>query len=85
MKYRKLPVVIEAFQFTESGKYIHYPEWFNAALARDVVKMYADHLLIETLEGTHKAGLGDWIIQGVKGELYPCKSEIFEMTYEAMP
>lgn len=37
---------------------------------------------IETLEGTHSANRGDYIIQGVKGELYPCKPDIFEMTYE---
>ena len=37
---------------------------------------------IETLEGTMKANKGDWIIKGVKGELYPCKPDVFEMTYE---
>ena len=39
-------------------------------------------LSIETLEGTMKANKGDWIIRGVKGELYPCKPDVFEMTYE---
>ena len=37
---------------------------------------------IKTLEGTMKANKGDWIIKGVKGELYPCKPDVFEMTYE---
>ena len=37
---------------------------------------------IDTLEGTHHASVGDWIITGVKGEKYPCKPDIFEMTYE---
>ena len=37
---------------------------------------------IETLEGTMRANAGDWIIRGVKGELYPCKPDIFEATYE---
>lgn len=41
-----------------------------------------DHLVIKTLEGDHRADIGDYIIQGVKGELYPCKPDIFEMTYE---
>lgn len=41
-----------------------------------------DHLYIGTLEGTHRADPGDWIIRGVKGELYPCKPEIFAATYE---
>lgn len=56
-KYRKIPVVVEAYQ-------------------TDV------EMEIETLEGVMKANKGDWIIRGVKGELYPCKSDIFEMTYE---
>jgi hypothetical protein len=38
---------------------------------------------VNTLEGTHLVRLNDWIIQGVKGELYPCKPDIFEATYEA--
>ena len=37
---------------------------------------------IETLEGTMKANKGDWIIKGVKGELYPCKPDVFDMTYK---
>jgi len=40
-------------------------------------------MLIHTLEGTHQANPGDYIIRGVKGELYPCKPDIFELTYEA--
>lgn len=39
-------------------------------------------LVIPTLEGDHEAAPGDWIIRGVKGELYPCKPDIFETTYE---
>ena len=56
-KFRKIPVVIEAYQTDEEME-------------------------IETLEGVMKANKGDWIIRGVKGELYPCKPEVFEMTYE---
>lgn len=40
------------------------------------------HLKIETLEGTHRANVGDWIIVGVNGELYLCKHNIFQKTYE---
>jgi len=39
-------------------------------------------IVIETLEGNHFASVGDWIIKGVKGECYPCKPDIFELTYE---
>ena len=39
-------------------------------------------LRIQTLEGSMIASVGDYIIKGVKGEFYPCKPDIFEMTYE---
>jgi hypothetical protein len=57
MKYKKLPVTIEAYQTDKE-------------------------ISIETLEGTMKANKGDWIIKGVNGEIYPCKPDIFEKTYE---
>ena len=91
MKYRKKPVVIEAFQYDgdlmdSNGKY-YVPEW--AAKAYEDGVMYFGEfdgqpggLLIETLEGVHHASVGDYIIQGVNGELYPCKPDIFEKTYE---
>jgi hypothetical protein len=41
-------------------------------------------LVIPTLEGDHQAAIGDWIIKGVKGEFYPCKPDIFEMTYQPL-
>ena len=41
-----------------------------------------EELEIETLEGVMKADKGDWIIKGVKGELYPCKPDVFNLTYE---
>jgi hypothetical protein len=46
---------------------------------------YEDHGWIKTLEGGHIVCPGDWIITGIKGERYPCKKEIFEMTYEKIP
>lgn len=45
-------------------------------------RMFHDHGWIDTLEGGHTVCPGDWIIKGVKGEFYPCKPDIFEMTYE---
>lgn len=44
-----------------------------------------DGIAIVTLEGTMRADVGDWIIRGVQGELYPCKPDIFEATYEQEP
>ena len=56
-KYRKKPVIIEAYQVDKE-------------------------LIITTLEGEMKARVGDYIITGVKGEKYPCRKDIFELTYE---
>ena len=79
MKYRKKPVVIEAFQ---EGK--ECPLWFLKAV--EETKIYYNQatgkLTICTLEGDMTVDRGDWIIQGVKGEIYPIKEDIFEMTYE---
>ena len=78
--YRKKPVVIEAFQLKRGAL---MPQWFIAAIQDKVVTAVGDGAaIIKTLEGDHRADIGDWIIQGVKGELYPCKPDIFEMTYE---
>lgn len=44
--------------------------------------LLGDHLVIVTLEGKMEVSIGDWVIKGVKGEFYPCKLDIFEMTYE---
>lgn len=79
-KFRKKPVEIEAWQFDGS--------W---ASAMPIVQMsenisWSDHsggrVAIETLEGTMEASPGDWIIRGVKGEFYPCKPDIFAVTYQ---
>ena len=85
MKYRKKPVVIEAFRFTGSANLDpKIPKWFVDAVLFGVIKAHPDHIEIETLEGTHRANPGDWIIQGIKGELYPCKHDIFIATYECV-
>jgi hypothetical protein len=81
VNYRKRPVVIQAIQWT--GDNIH--EIWNAFGATDVygpTDMNPDQLIISTLEGKVRASVEDWIIRGVKGELYPCKPDIFEATYE---
>ena len=93
MKYRKIPIVIEAFKYDgdlkgSDGKY-YVPNWAVKAYD-DGVMHYGSldlnsppcELFIDTLEGTHHVSVGDYIIQGVNGELYPCKPNIFEKTYE---
>lgn len=70
-KFRKKPVVIEAEQ------------WFPGRLIEGVVNHpEEDFAEVATLEGQMRCSSGDWIITGVKGEKYPCKDEIFRMTYD---
>lgn len=86
MKFRKKPVVIEAFQVHPDDGHTRQlpPNWFiEAMLAKKIVPIDgSEGLNIETLEGTMRAEVGDWVIQGVKGEVYPCKPDIFAATYE---
>ena len=83
-RYRKRPVTIEAFQWTGDHDQIDDPVWIVKAMREGTVwyDVESKTLRIETLEGEMVASSGDWIIQGVKGELYPCKPDIFELTYE---
>jgi hypothetical protein len=84
-KFRKKPVVIEAIRWDGSEestfdvmKFADSPNVFHTMGPGDL-----EEIEIETLEGRMTASIGDWIIRGVKGELYPCKPDIFEATYEA--
>ena len=86
-KYRKKPVVIDAILYSGyNGNGLVFdeaPEWFTDAIC-DYTVVFDDsdeQLKIKTLEGTMIAAPGDYIIRGVKGEIYPCKPDIFEMTY----
>lgn len=95
-KFIKKPVVIEAFQMTEERRQDNsdWPKWLHEAWDKEHEEegsLYpSDHpnsngkdkLKINTLEGHHLVEWNDWIIQGVHGELYPCKPDIFEKTYE---
>lgn len=83
MKYRKKPVVIEAVQWN-GVEVSEFTEWIREALDNGTVTRYADKVVIHTLEGDMLAEPNDFIIRGVHGELYPCKPEIFEKTYEAV-
>lgn len=86
-------MVIQAFQMTYERRWDNseWPEWLNEAWQKDAGEgsLFVDGdddgrelLCIGTREGIHKVVWNDWIIQGVKGELYPCKPDIFELTYE---
>lgn len=86
MKYRKKPVVIEAFEWQPNIQAEIAPEWFfDACRKRTAYPEYDGSLTIRTLEGNHRCNIGDYVIQGVNGELYPCKPDIFAKTYEEVP
>lgn len=94
MKYRKKPVVIEAIQLTEDNEVIaNCIEWVeNIDMSTSIIGRNAcigqviqsGGIVIKTLEGDMKASFGDYIIQGVNGEFYPCKQGIFNKTYEVV-
>lgn len=80
-KYTKKPVEIEALQWTgdnrdEVWKFCSMA-YFNTDVATGDLS-----LMIQTLEGSMQASIGDYIIKGVKDEFYPCKPDIFDMTYD---
>lgn len=75
-KYKKRPTVVEAVQLTQE----HLGpirEWLDTSN-----EPCADGLMIQTLEGRMLASWGDWIVKGVKGEFYPVRRDIFEITYD---
>jgi len=85
-KFRKLPVEIEALQFKLGmdsdiiAGFVTVDFDYSTGDGEEVICMS-----IPTLEGELNVSDGDWIIKGVKGEFYPCKPEIFAMTYEEVP
>ena len=90
-QYRKKPVVIEAFQLSYRMALGHEPapSWFVDACDKNEISvhvtekiLYSQYCIINTLEGKMAANSDDFIIRGVNGEIYPCKPDIFEKTYE---
>lgn len=95
-QYREKPVVIEAFQMTEERRQdnAEWPNWLHQAWQKEREEVGSvgasafpnsdgtDRLVIHTLEGYMLVGWGDYIIQDIKGEIYPCKPDIFEASYE---
>lgn len=85
-RYRKKPVEIEAFKLGHD----YIPDWFMSRVSYGDVTLYLEggkppvkgYAEIKTLEGVMRAESGDYVICGVKGEIYPCKPDIFEMTYD---
>ena len=80
-KYVKKPVVIEAVQWTGDNRREIF-DFCSLSYFNTDFKTGDLHLMIQTLEGTMEASKGDFIIKGIKGEFYPCKPDIFELTYD---
>jgi hypothetical protein len=83
-KFRKKPVVIEAMQFDGNIVLSKFQDWLMKVDPERKCLYVEDKLTIRTLEGVMTADIGDYVIQGVKGELYPCKPDIFAATYDAV-
>ena len=90
-KFREKPVVIEAFQMTKERRWDNseWPNWLYEAWQEERGEPGClfcieggEQLYVNTLEGRHNITFDDYIIQGVQGELYPCKPDIFHATYE---
>lgn len=79
MKYRKRPVVIEAWHRSHG----EIPNWVRAAITLGLNEGW-DFWHLGTLEGVMRADPEDWILRGVMGEVYPCKPDIFAATYEVV-
>lgn len=93
VKYRKKPIVINAWLWDGSAagstpiidwilQEGHTATYHEHLMDGDIVTHPDPYLLIVTLEGPISASSGDYIIQGVEGEFYPCKPTVFEKTYE---
>jgi hypothetical protein len=87
MKFKKKPVIIEAYQFdgTYTGmKQIRtlFPNIKTLSVEYHIERNTVRNWKIGTLEGGRIVSTNDWIIQGIKGEYYPCKPDIFVQTYD---
>lgn len=80
MKFRKKPIEVEAWQWDGHSTAPERPEWLRGSNVK--ANHHEEILKIDTLEGTMTATKGDWIIRGVKGEIYPCKPAVFAAIYE---
>jgi hypothetical protein len=88
--FRKRPIEIEAvpvrqvIQAWQDNDFSSLPEWVSTAVENDIIEFSGSSINIVTLEGTMVGDIDDWMIQGVEGELYPCKPDIFEKSYQIM-
>jgi hypothetical protein len=94
MKFRKKPVVIEAMQFDGTHESACLIDGWSVGQVQaqfdyvyagpNVSAKFNGHIVVHTLEGDMVGNAEDWVIQGVKGEFYPCKPNIFQASYESV-
>lgn len=92
MQYRKRPLLVNAFRLTAENRLPDkWPDWMLTAWCKEAGEPGAiwpaghtqEGVYMRTIEGENaRCDIGDWVIRGIKGELYPCKNDIFERTYE---
>lgn len=90
-RWRKKPVVVDAWQFMPAGQCEKLPTWIDRGWfceeigpesERTIDHCGTPYMLIPTPGGSLRADLTDWIIRGVKGDVYPCKADVFAASYE---
>ena len=89
-RYRKRPIVIDAVPVADLlaaalRDWAELPAWVADAYDHGDILFLPGGINVTTAEGVMVGDRGDWLIRGIKGELYPCKPDIFEATYEAVP
>lgn len=82
--YRKIPVTIEAVKYRPSYGFEEMPDWLKKAFEDSIVTDHPqdDYYEVVTLEGIMRGYINSYLVRGIEGELYPCRGDIFEMTYE---
>lgn len=78
-EYIKKPLKIKAVLYDGTSSSINLIKELDI---NNNIEYKKNYLIIKTLEGDMRANKGDYIIKGVNNELYPCKSDIFEKTYQ---
>lgn len=81
-EYKRKPIVIKAFKITEKWINENKKQWNIEKSNETGVTITSDGAIINTLSGVTKADIGDFVVQGVEGEFYPCKPNIFHKIYE---
>lgn len=87
-KYTSRPITVEAFKW-DGASTTDEPQWFQDAVSGEGQEglpqaeiLPSGGVDIATMEGTMRANVGDWIIRGTEGEIYPCKDSVFRRKYE---